>query len=137
MEEGVRGTESFFIISLNVALSLHRNLATAEISMRAAVLNENDTTSPKQDGTSRDNNMQSKSERTQIGLDANQIFFLFHRPVSDWRPRILCGGSTDFDNNNNNNNNAGGSMVAKVRWGTKLPSNSCGQPLCATPTQSW
>jgi len=51
------------------------------------------------------------SYRTDIDWLRCEPNLLFHRPINDWRARILCGDSTDVDNDNN----AGGSMVAKVR----------------------
>jgi len=51
------------------------------------------------------------AERTDADWLRCETNLLFHRPISDWRARILCGDSTDFDNDNN----ADGSTVAKVR----------------------
>jgi len=51
------------------------------------------------------------AERTDADWLKCEKNLLFHRPISDWRARILCVDSTDFDNDNN----AYGSMVAKVR----------------------
>jgi hypothetical protein len=84
MEEGVRGTESFFIISLNMELSSHRNLAAADMSIRAAVL-----TKTAQQAQSmmvpQQTTIHAISERTDADWLKFESNLLFHRSISDWR----------------------------------------------------
>jgi hypothetical protein len=93
-----------------MALSSHWKLQVAEVSIKAAVLMK--TTQQAQSMmVPQETIIYAISERTDADWLRGEPYLLFHRPTSDWRTRILCGDSTDFDNDNN----AGDSMVAKVR----------------------
>jgi hypothetical protein len=93
---------------LNTALSSHRKLPTAEMSIRAVVLTTQQSQSKM---VPQETTIHAIAERTDADWLRCETNLLFHRPISDWRTRILSGDFTDFENDNN----ADGSMVAKVR----------------------
>jgi hypothetical protein len=95
---------------LNTALSSHRKLAAAVMSIRALVLTKT-TQQAQSKMVPQETKIHAITERTDADWLRCEPKLLFHRPISDWRARILCGDSTDFDNDNSTD----GSMLAKVR----------------------
>jgi hypothetical protein len=80
LEEGIRGTESFFLIPLKMALSSHRKLASAEMSVTTAVFTK---TTQAQNTTVKQETIHAISERTDADWLRGEQTLLLQKLISD------------------------------------------------------